>query len=51
MKARPRAKFPQFWPETTMATPRSKLNSLVQMRLGLRLQRVAVLSDDSEAEF
>ena len=40
MKARPRANFPQFWPQTTMATRRNQLNRLVeQMRLGLRLQK------------
>ena len=39
MTARPHANFPQFWPQTTMATRRNQLNSpLEQMGLGPRHQ-------------
>jgi cephalosporin-C deacetylase-like acetyl esterase len=48
MTARPHANFSQFWPQTTMAMRRNQLNShLEQMRLGLRLQKAAVLSGGS----
>ena len=30
MKARPHANFSQFWPQTTMATLRNQLNSLLE---------------------
>jgi hypothetical protein len=41
----------QSWPQTTMATRRNQLNSLLeQMGLGPRLQKGAVLSGDSGAE-
>ena len=51
MKARPHANFPQFWPQTTMATRRNQLNSLLeQMGLGPRHQTLAELSGGSGTE-
>ena len=51
MKARPHANFSQFWPQTTMATRRNQLNSLLeQMGLGPRHQTLAELSGGSGAE-
>ena len=48
MTARPHANFSQFWPQTTMATRRNQLNSLLeQMGLGPRHQTLAELSGGS----
>ena len=46
------ANFPQFWPQTTMATLRNQLNSLLeQMGLGPRHQTLAELSGGSGTGF
>ncbi len=51
MKARPHANSPQSWPQTTMATRRNQLYSLLeQMGVGPRLPKGAALSGDSGAE-
>ena len=51
MTARPHANFSQFWPQTTMATLRNQLNSLVeQVGLGPRYETLAEVSGGSGTE-